>query len=424
MLNIHRILLRRLLVSWLLISAVIGGGLAYHGIERIDDQLVALATAESARFSATDLSLINGPDKHADALQRLVGDLMRDHFVIVELYDRERRKILEEVNPAFAAIEDYLKLHPHSFPFDGQPHYERYHVGEQAVLQVMVPLREAGGAPAGYFEGVFVIDPETLARLQHELMLSLLTILAVILATTLVLYPVILSLNRDVLRHSRELLKGNVELMEVLGSAIAKRDSDTSAHNYRVTIYAVKLAEAADVGPEIVRDLIGGAFLHDVGKIGISDAILLKPARLDEREFSVMKTHVALGVDILTKSNWLQRARDVVEFHHEKYDGSGYLKGLAGEAIPIAARIFAIVDVFDALTSKRPYKEPFPFREAMAIIRGQAGSHFDPRLVEVFESIIEPLFEAMGRSSEHEVEQMLRALIERYFLGTSNGNAA
>lgn len=280
--NLHRVLLRRLLISWALISAAVGGGIAYHGIERIDVPLAAL--------------------------------------------------------------------------------------------------------------------------------------LAVLL-TTLALYPVILALNRDAMRHSRDLLKGNIELMEVLGSAIAKRDSDTSAHNYRVAIYAVKLGEAAGLDAERIRDLIGGAFLHDVGKIGISDAILLKPGRLDEGEFSVMKTHVALGVDILAKSNWLQRARDVVEFHHEKYDGKGYLKGLRGEAIPLTARIFAIVDVFDALTSKRPYKEPFPLREALAIVQGNAGSHFDPKLVAVFAGMIEPLFEELARSSDAEVEQMLRRLIERYFLG-------
>jgi putative nucleotidyltransferase with HDIG domain len=204
--------------------------------------------------------------------------------------------------------------------------------------------------------------------------------------------------------------------MEVMGSAIAKRDSDTNIHNYRVTIYAVRLGEAVGLDLPAIRNLIAGAFLHDVGKIGITDAILLKPARLDEFEFTVMKTHVALGVDILRKSAWLERARDVVEFHHEKYDGSGYLKGLRGEEIPVVARIFAIVDVFDALTSKRPYKEPMPFRETMAIVKGSAGTHFDPALVSLFEQIIEPLFHEISAADDATVERMLRDIIVRYFM--------
>ena len=416
MLNIHRILLRRLLISWLSISLAIGGAVLFYGIEKIDDQLVAIATTESAKISAEGLALINAPSANRGILEHLTGDFMRAHFVVVEFYDRERKKVLEEVNPSFEPIEQYLKQHPHTFPLTGEPYYERFQVGEQTVLQVLVPLKEASGATAGFFEGVFVVDAETLARLRQELTISLLTTLLVVLLTTLVLYPVILSLNRDVVRFSHDLLRSNIELMEVLGSAIAKRDSDTNVHNYRVSIYAVKLAAAVGLGAEAIRDLIGGAFLHDVGKIGISDAILLKPGRLDEHEFNTMKAHVAIGVDIIEKSNWLQRARDVVEFHHEKFDGKGYLQGLAGEDIPLTARIFAIVDVFDALTSKRPYKEPFPFNEAMAIIRGQAGSHFDPHLVEVFAGMIEPLFKRVCESPDHEVEQMLRALIERYFL--------
>lgn len=311
-----------------------------------------------------------------------------------------------------------MKQRGHQFPQDDQPHYQRFTLGDDMVLQVVVPLRDKAQSIAGYFEGVFLIDRETLERLRGELALSLLTVLAAVLLTTLTLYPVIVGLNREVVRFSRDLLKGNIELMEVLGSAIAKRDSDTNVHNYRVSIYAVRLAEAAGLPATQIRELITGAFLHDVGKIGISDAILLKPGRLDESEFAIMKQHVAIGVDILKKSDWLQQARDVVEFHHEKYDGSGYLRGLKGDAIPVTARIFAIVDVFDALTSRRPYKEPVPLDETMAIIRRSAGSHFDPQLTSLFESIAAPLFANVSAASDAELDAMLHAIIARYFLAT------
>ncbi len=416
MLNIHRLLLQRLLASWLVISALVGGAVFYVGIEKIDDRMVDLATAESAKLSAASLPLLNDAAADHSVLAHLAGELVREHFIVVELYNRDRKRVLERVNPRHRETEERLKRYVHTFPLDGGHHYDRYTFDDLTVLRIMLPLKDASGNIAGFFEGVFLIDPETLGRLRQELVVTLLIALCTVLVTTLVLYPVIISLNRNVIKFTSDLLKGNIELMEVLGSAIAKRDSDTNIHNYRVSIYAVRLAEAAHMDAGKIRDLIAGAFLHDVGKIGISDSILLKPAKLTEEEFTVMKTHVTLGVDILTKSNWLQSARDVVEFHHEKFAGTGYMRGLKGEDIPINARIFAIVDVFDALTSKRPYKEPLPFDETMAILRRDSGSHFDPRLIAAFDGIVEPLYREVSGIPDEAVEKMLKAIIQRYFL--------
>ena len=413
--DLHRRILRRLFVSWLLISALIGGAVFYYGVEQIDDRLVALATAESNKLSDTKLSVLNGQSDRQSTLHNVLNEFAREHFVVIELYNRDRKKVAEDVSPNFVDIEDHLKEYPHSFPFDDRPYYRKFTIHDQTVLQALIPVRDRQGELAGYFEGVFAIDETTLKELHSEVLVSLATTLVAVLITTLVLYPVILSLNRDVVRQARNLLLGNIELMEVLGSAIAKRDSDTNIHNYRVSIYAVRLAEACGLDGESIRNLIAGAFLHDVGKIGISDNILLKPGRLDEAEFAVMRSHVTLGVDIIKKSAWLDHARDIVEYHHEKYDGSGYMSGLTGAAIPVNARIFAIVDVFDALTSRRPYKEPMAFDDAMAIIREQSGRHFDPDMVAKFEAISAPLHAAISSAEDHAVETMLRQLIEHYF---------
>ena len=415
MLNIHRTLLRRLAISWLLISILVGGGMFFYGIEKIDDRLVDLAISESRKLSDSTLPLLVAPAADRTALDRLADDFLRQHFIVIELYNRDHQKLVEKVNPRYDAVEEILKQKVHQFPQDKDFHYQRFSVNDETVLQVLVPLKDKSGAIAGYFEGVFVIDQQALEELNRDLQISLLTTLVTVLLTTLVMYPVILSLNRDVVRYSHDLLLGNIELMEVLGSAIAKRDSDTNIHNYRVSIYAVRLAEAAGLSNEAIRSLIAGAFLHDVGKIGISDNILLKPARLTAEEFVVMKTHVTLGVDILAKSNWLQAGRDVVECHHEKFDGSGYMRGLKGDAIPVNARVFAIVDVFDALTSQRPYKLPLPFSEAIAILQRDAGAHFDPRLVELFVSIAAPLHQKISATPDAEVEKLLQQLITQYF---------
>lgn len=416
MLNIHRILFRRLLISWLVVSTVVGGGVFLYGIERIDDQIVDIAMAESQKFAGQGLPLIRSEAAGRSALETLVEKYAREHFVMIEVYDAQHQSLVEKINPRHAALEKDLRSRIHAFPQDQAYHYERFRHQDQTLLQVLIPLRDSGKNIAGYFEGIFLVDAATMDRLHQELILTLMAILSAVLLTVIVLYPVVMSLNRDVIRHTRELLLGNIELMEVLGSAIAKRDSDTNIHNYRVSIYAVRLAEAIRLPVEGIRTLIAGAFLHDVGKIGISDSILLKPAKLTEDEFSIMKTHVALGVDILAKSTWLQTARDVVECHHEKFNGSGYGQGLAGEAIPINARIFAIVDVFDALTSKRPYKNPLPFSEAMAIIERDAGTHFDPVLVTSFTEIAAPLHAEISAATDAAVEAQLKDIIARYYL--------
>ena len=216
------------------------------------------------------------------------------------------------------------------------------------------------------------------------------------------------------------LLDSNLETLQVLGSAIAKRDSDTDAHNYRVTIFSVRLAEAAGLEKQSIQKLIKEAFLHDVGKIGVRDNVLLKPGRLDEEEFQVMKNHVRHGLDIVSRSHWLHDAKDVVGFHHEKYDGKGgYDAGLAGEDIPINARIFAIADVFDALTSKRPYKEPFSFEESVEILREGRGTHFDPALVNLFVAIAQPLYDLLSGKDDAVPREELGGIIEEYFTKAS-----
>ena len=212
---------------------------------------------------------------------------------------------------------------------------------------------------------------------------------------------------------SARLFEANLEILKVLGSAVAKRDSDTDSHNYRVTIISVRLAETCGLFKDDIRRLIKGAFLHDVGKIGIEDEILHKPGRLTTDEFQLMKKHVAFGIDIVNKAEWIKEAVDVVGYHHEKYDGSGYNSGIEGGTVPVIARIFAIADVFDALGSRRPYKEPLSYDETMEIIRAGRGNHFDPEYVDAFESISKSIYgNYAGREDEELVEELIEDRIE------------
>ena len=187
-------------------------------------------------------------------------------------------------------------------------------------------------------------------------------------------------------RVARELRESQLEVIHRLSAAVETRDEETGLHTERISWFSHRLALAAGVGAA-EADLIGqAAALHDVGKIAIPDHVLLKPGKLDAAEWEVMKSHTTAGAAVLAGSSspFVQMAEAIARTHHERWDGSGYPAGLAGEEIPLAGRICGLVDVFDALLSKRPYKEAWPLEDALAEIRRSSGSHFDPRLVEAF----------------------------------------
>ncbi|WCT24646.1 response regulator [Acidovorax temperans] len=199
-----------------------------------------------------------------------------------------------------------------------------------------------------------------------------------------------------------ELRETRLQIVQRLGRAAEYKDNETGMHVIRMSHFAQLLALAAGCSPAWAEDLLNAAPMHDVGKIGIPDAVLRKPGPLDAAEWDTMRRHPEIGAEIIGEhpSGVLQLAREIALAHHEKWDGSGYPRGLAGEAIPVSARIVAIADVFDALTTRRPYKEPWPVQEAMNHIAAQAGKHFDPALVALFAPLLPQLLEVRARWAE------------------------
>ncbi|MBA4002605.1 MAG: two-component system response regulator [Delftia sp.] len=183
-----------------------------------------------------------------------------------------------------------------------------------------------------------------------------------------------------------ELRSTRLQIVQRLGRAAEYRDNETGMHVIRMSHYAKTLALAAGCTDEWADDLLNAAPMHDVGKIGIPDAILLKNGPLTAEEWTVMRRHPQIGAEIIGEhySQVLQMAYSIALTHHEKWDGTGYPQGLAGEDIPLASRIVAVADVFDALTTERPYKHAWTVDDAMEHIEQQAGAHFDPRLVPLF----------------------------------------
>jgi putative two-component system response regulator len=196
-----------------------------------------------------------------------------------------------------------------------------------------------------------------------------------------------LHLQSQELQHSLQSITSlNIEMLARLAAAAEFRDDETGQHTRRVGDLSVRIAERLGVSDLEVGLIRLAAPLHDVGKIALPDAILGKRGRLTEAEFEQMKTHATVGGQMLAGSAFalLEMAEQVALTHHEKWDGSGYPNGLGGEAIPLAGRIVAVADVFDALTHERPYKAPWSRVDAIAEITGDAGRHFDPQVVEAF----------------------------------------
>lgn len=198
------------------------------------------------------------------------------------------------------------------------------------------------------------------------------------------------TLEQQVRIRTEELYETRYEVIQRLGLAAEYRDNETGNHIIRMSKNAHLLALAYGLSEHRAELILNAAPMHDIGKIGIPDRVLLKPGKLDPEEWAIMQTHVAIGVKILSghDSDLITTARLITQHHHEKWDGSGYPEGLKGEAISIEGRICALADVFDALTSERPYKKAWTIEAAMQFMEEQSGRHFDPRLVKIFRQIL------------------------------------
>jgi putative two-component system response regulator len=209
-------------------------------------------------------------------------------------------------------------------------------------------------------------------------------------------------LERIVRERTKEILTSQLEIVLRLARAAEYRDNETGLHVTRMSRYCKLLAESCGIDKEKCELIFHASSLHDVGKIGIPDSILLKEARLTKDEFKLMKTHAKIGAELLDghHSSILKKAHLIALTHHEKWDGSGYPLGTKGKNIPIEGRIAAICDVFDALTSVRPYKKAWTINEAVAELENSSGTHFDPELVNIFKNNLPEIIQIVEEFGE------------------------
>jgi len=215
-------------------------------------------------------------------------------------------------------------------------------------------------------------------------------IVAARVRTHLALYDQTRALEDRVRERTAELFASRQQIIRRLGRAAEFRDNETGNHVIRMSYYARLIAQAIGLGPEATELLFNTASMHDIGMIGIPDAVLLKPGPLNKAEWAVMRQHPEIGAEIIGEHDdeLLQTARTIALTHHERFDGSGYPRGLIGEDIPLFGRIVAIADVFDALMTARPYKPALPIDETLQVMGRNTGLHFDPALMAVLPSVL------------------------------------
>jgi hypothetical protein len=315
------------------------------------------------------------------------------------------------VNQGAAMLPESLRPFPATLPEQGEPSYQLFQSANANYLYLFAPVFE----PGWYMRTAIPVNRDYIAQIESNTHTVQLVVIVTLLQVTLVLFPLLLASYRRILRERDRLLMSNLRTVLALGNAVAKRDSDTDSHNYRVSYYALRLAQAVGLEPKRMPGLIKGAFLHDVGKIGVPDHILLKQGSLNEQEREIVKRHVYDGLEIVAGIAWLSDATSVIGGHHEQFDGSGYPQGLKDEAIPLEARIFSVVDVFDALTSRRPYKEALSVDEALHIMDASEGRHFDPQIYRTFRGLALSLFEQVSGDDRRRLRRTLGHAIQPYF---------
>ena len=361
-----------------------------------------------ARIKTVDF--IKKGDNYAILISELTNDFKKDNIDFIGLYNFDGSTLFEIENKKNSKIINSI--------IDEEDKYNLHNEHKLIIINdynAYLYIKAKIDSQNYYLNMLIKLDDNKLEVIKNDVYFTLFVVFITIFIVVISILPIVYSQYKKLLSMKNKLISSNIDTLKLLGNVIAKRDSDTIEHNYRVTYYSVKVAESMNKNRFFIEELIKGAFLHDIGKIAISDNILLKPAKLNFNEFELMKTHVLHGIDMVKNVPWLQNSMKVILNHHEKVDGSGYPNRKYGDDIPLEARIFAICDVFDALTSKRPYKESFSIDESIKIIKNDIGIHFDSEIVIYFEDICKVMYEEIDGKNIKELEVVFNNTLKPYF---------
>ncbi len=414
--EIHLRLIKRLFTAWLLSTMIGLAAVATVEFKKLSPSLTRNAVKESSVFMLLLNDYHRNPDEeHLVQLQQMAAAaLEQTSFILVNLMTPDKEPLASVSLPSATAAEEAFAARDMMIISGLHADGGWIFANKRIYHKTAIPVFGSGEKLSGYLTGIYLVSLAESSEFISRFLLSFVICIAAVSLCTLLCYFGFLFMSNHLIRSVGELNRTTIFLLKKLGSALAKGDSQETDHNARVLIYAMRLAESVKLPLEQRRSLIYGVFLHDIGMLSISPAILVKEDELDKEEMKEIAQHPKNGAELIRKFRWLRTAEKVVRYHHENYDGNGYPDGIKHEKIPMTARIFSIADTFDALTSRRPYKDPLPLDESMAIMEQETGLHFDPVLLSSFLQIAPQLHDTIAQRNSKELDKDVDRLLKKY----------
>ena len=416
--EIHALLIKRLAGVCLLTILLVIGATCYLEYSRLEQSLISAADREARLFVPLFLEQHN---KHS-AGERIVpspefyDSLAHTSFIDVQLSTPDGSVFFEKSRANAAQIRQRFSDRDVRLVPGAEPVGTWLLAEKRLYLMTILPLRGLQDDDLiGHLQGVYRSSLTDAKAIGWRFLLSCLIGAGAVVLCTVMMYPGLVFFHNRLIRSSSDLNLAANYLVKQLGSALAKSDVGDAGHSSRVLLYGIRLAERHKLPRAQIRSFIQGVFLHDIGMLDLEPAVLTKQGPLDKKERAQVQDHVKNGVAQLKRYRWLRDGLEVVRCHHEKYDGSGYPAGLSQDKIPQAARIFAIVDAFDALTSNRPYRQAQDLDRALTLLEQESGSHFDPVLLAPFIDMAPQLYSIVSKLEGKGLEKEVRGVLKKYF---------
>ena len=415
--EVHLRLIKRVAISSLVAAIIVLAAALFLEVGRIEQELVSGAVKEGRIYSILYTTYLNKPvDENLKKLEGKAAEAAElTPYIYLDFLTSDKKTITHvAVPPGNDANQAFINKGITMIPSD---HISSSWImsNKRVYLKISTPVKTPeNGTVIGYISGIYRLTPADTKSAVYRIIMTCGIGLSAVMVCGFLCYLGFLLLNNSIIRSVGELNRANAFLLRKLATALAKSDVMDAGHGLRLLIYAISLAEKVSLPRSHMRSLILGGFLHDLEMVPISHAILSKPGTLTKDEYNAIKLHPKNGAESIQKIKWLNSAGPIIKSHHEKYDGSGYPAGIKQEKIPTAARIIAIADTFDALTSRRPYRVPLSPEDALVLMDRESGSHFDPVMLSAFGQIALELHTTVSGRNEKELTRRLDTLLKKY----------